>query len=78
MAKKELPPEPKLGIYRHYKGSLYRVLCVALHSESQEKLVVYHALCEQERIWVRPLEMFSEMVMIGEQKVQRFEYMHAD
>ena len=29
------------GRYRHYKGKEYTVLGVALHSETQEELVVY-------------------------------------
>ncbi|MDT7922998.1 MAG: DUF1653 domain-containing protein [Thermus sp.] len=29
------------GIYRHYKGGLYRVLFLARHSETEEAMVVY-------------------------------------
>ena len=29
------------GRYRHYKGKEYTVIGVALHSETQEELVVY-------------------------------------
>ena len=31
-------------IYRHFKGNNYKVLCVAMHTEVQEKMVVYQAL----------------------------------
>lgn len=70
--------EPCEGVYRHYKGALYRVLHVAQHSDSQEKLVVYEALYEQGQIWARPLDAFSESVFIDGRAMRRFEYLHTD
>ncbi len=32
------------GIYQHYKGPQYEVLCVAKNSETVEDMVVYRAL----------------------------------
>ena len=60
------------GIYKHYKGDLYIVEDVAYHSETQEKLVVYRALYGDNRLWVRPYEMFLEEVNKNNQKY-RFE-----
>lgn len=60
------------GIYKHYKGDLYLVEDVAYHSETQEKLVVYRALYGDNRLWVRPYEMFLEEVNKNNQKY-RFE-----
>lgn len=55
----------ELGTYRHYKGNEYEVLGVAHHSETMEELVVYRALYGEHELWVRPLEMFVENVMIN-------------
>ncbi|WP_413500932.1 DUF1653 domain-containing protein [Psychrobacter maritimus] len=60
------------GIYRHYKGNLYQVLHTAQHSETEEALVVYRCLYGEYGVWVRPLTIFSEIVMIGGKEVARF------
>ena len=61
------------GIYRHYKGNLYQVLHTAHHSETEEALVVYRCLYGEDGVWVRPLEMFTETVVVEGQSVPRFE-----
>ena len=50
------------GIYRHFKGNLYRVLCTARHSETAEEMVVYQALYGEGGIWVRPAAMWNETI----------------
>lgn len=60
------------GIYRHYKNKEYKVLALATHTETLEKMVVYQALYGEEAVWVRPLAMFMEMVEIGGKKIPRF------
>ncbi|NBS75325.1 MAG: DUF1653 domain-containing protein, partial [Betaproteobacteria bacterium] len=32
------------GVYRHYKGNLYRVVGTARHSETREAMTIYQAL----------------------------------
>ena len=60
-------------IYMHYKGNKYKVLCTAKHSETLEEMVVYQALYGDGDIWVRPLSMWNEEVLVDGKKVKRFE-----
>jgi hypothetical protein len=71
----------KLGKYRHYRESenLYEVIGLALHSETHEEMVVYKALYDSEkfgnnRVWVRPKEMFLEDVEYDGVTVPRFQF----
>ena len=73
MTKRTIPQ----GIYRHYKGNLYQVLHTAQHSETEETLVVYRCLYGEYGVWVRPLSMFSEIIMIDGKEVPRFELIKA-
>ena len=50
------------GLYRHFKGNLYRVIGVAKHSETEEQLVVYEPQYGEGGLWVRPLDMFASPV----------------
>lgn len=52
------------GVYKHYKGNLYEVIDIARHSETLEQVVVYKALYGDYGLWVRPLAMFTENVVI--------------
>ncbi len=65
------------GIYQHYKGKLYQVFNVATHSETEEKLVVYQCLYGDYSMWVRPLAMFTEDVMIDGYAMPRFKLIQA-
>ena len=52
----------KLGLYRHFKGTVYEVIGVATHSETQEQLVIYRPVSDRNKLWARPLEMFTSKV----------------
>jgi len=62
------------GRYRHYKGNDYEVLGVAKHSETEEEVVVYRALYGTRRLWVRPLVMFLETVVVEGRPQPRFQF----
>ena len=62
------------GVYKHYKGNEYRVLGVARHSETEERLVVYQPLYGERGLWVRPEAMFHETVTRDGQEVPRFQF----
>lgn len=65
--------EIKLGIYKHFKGGIYEVLCIAKNSETLEDMVVYKSL-KDDSIWVRPLSMWNEIVIKNNQEYKRFTY----
>ena len=62
------------GRYRHYKGNFYEVIDIASHSETEEELVVYRKLYGDHSLWVRPLAMFVEHVLVNGQQIPRFEW----
>ncbi len=66
----------RLGIYRHYKGSLYRVVAVARHTETKQPLAIYHGLDGEHRTWARPLDMFQSKVVIKDEPMDRFTLLH--
>lgn len=65
----------ELGLYKHYKGKIYEVIGVATHSETLEKMIVYKATYQKEgeNLWVRPLNMFIETLVVEGKTVKRFE-----
>ena len=71
-----LPPSaPKKNeIYRHYKGDLYKVFELALHSNNEEWMVVYQPMYENPvaSLFKRPEEEWIEFVEWMGERVQRF------
>ena len=58
------------GVYRHFKGNIYRVLGLAKHTETNETLVIYN-YCDLKLpngvedygdTYARPIEMFLSEV----------------
>lgn len=57
--------------HRHYKGGWYKVLCEALHTETNETMIVYqHIFPHEQKVYVRPKEMFYGVLPNG---MPRFE-----
>ena len=58
--------------YKHYKGKNYKVLFIALDSNTNEEVVVYEALYGKHMIWTMPYEKFNSFVD-EDKKIYRFE-----
>ena len=60
------------GRYRHFKGGEYEVLCIARHSEDESPMVVYRPLYNDSGLWVRPADMWNEIVVRDGRTYTRF------
>jgi hypothetical protein len=69
------PNELKLGEYRHFKGEVCIVIGFAKNSETKEDMVIYETPGnEVSQVWVRPVSMFTEKVIVNGMKIARFKY----
>ncbi len=77
----------KKGKYKHYKGNFYEVFGLAVHSETDERLVLYKACYSLPKLeaelgtspfFVRPYDMFLEQVKVDGMLVDRFQYVGPD
>lgn len=67
----------KKGIYKHFKGKLYKVLGEGLNTETGEIFVVYTPLYDNEyELFVRPKSMFIET--LPKTNIKRFEFIRDD
>ncbi|MBZ2206885.1 DUF1653 domain-containing protein [Massilia soli] len=56
--------------FRHYKGGLYELVCVATLESDLSEMIVYRAA--DGSIWTRPKAVFFELIDVDGQQVQRF------
>jgi hypothetical protein len=54
------------------QGNEHEVVGAAAHSETRETMAVYRALYGEGGLWVRPPEMWNEMVEYNGRRVKRF------
>ncbi|MCL2368334.1 MAG: DUF1653 domain-containing protein [Oscillospiraceae bacterium] len=64
----------KPGPYTHFKGKQYEVIATATHSETLEELVVYRPADGDGTLWVRPRNMWDELVLHNGKQIKRFTY----
>ena len=62
----------KPGVYTHYKGSNYEIIVTATHSETNEEMVVYRALDNDNKVWVCPAVIMDELVEFNGKQVKHF------
>lgn len=48
-------------LYKHFKGNTYKVLNIGIHTETNEKMVVYEDI-NSHKVWIRPYDMFNSLV----------------
>jgi hypothetical protein len=68
------------GLYKHFKGAVYKVIGKAKHTETGEDLVLYTANMTRGQnggydlaVWARPLKHFDSCVIVKGEKIKRFE-----
>jgi len=71
-------PHIENGVYRHNKtAKLYEVLGTALHTETNEPLVIYKPLYASNiALFARPYAMFVEEITLDGEVKRRFEKIH--
>ena len=64
----------KEQVYRHYKGDLYRIYVLALHSNDDVWMVIYEPMYENPDapFFTRPLSEWQELVEWNGKQIQRF------
>lgn len=58
--------------YKHFKGTVYRVIGIAKHSETLAEMVIYHKDGDDTDLWVRPIEMWHDIVSRDNYQGPRF------
>lgn len=56
MTVRKLPKQDE--IWLHFKNKCYKIITIAEHTETGEQYVVYQPLYEENKKYIRPLDMF--------------------
>ncbi|MBL8158308.1 DUF1653 domain-containing protein [bacterium] len=70
----EIAQNFKHGTYRHFKGGIYKTICIGRSSEERDQEFVVYQSLDRGHIWIRPLPMFIEEVDRDGYKGPRFSY----
>lgn len=62
-----LLPQPG-EVWRHWKGGLYEVVCLAIDEALGRTMVVYAPVWSDEPVWVRTLFSWMQVVAIGKDR----------
>ncbi len=62
----------KQGIYQHFKGNKYQVF--GLCQYKGEDYVLYQKLYDDYSFWIRPYDMFFEVIQRESKKMPRFKF----
>ncbi|MGL5926220.1 DUF1653 domain-containing protein [Chroococcidiopsis sp.] len=68
----QVKPVIRLGYYKHFKGAVYRLKCLAQDSETLEWLIVYGNVHGD---WVRTADNFLDLINHEGKTVPRFEFL---
>lgn len=60
------------SLWRHYKGGVYIVLCLAAREADHNQLDVIYKDVDTGRVWSRPLANWREEVSDGTKTIPRF------
>lgn len=66
--------ENEKPIVKHFKGALYKVLNIAIHTETKEKLVIYQGKDDASSTYARPLNSFFNIVDVEGIDTFRFDF----
>ena len=50
------------AIYKHFKGNTCIVIAIGKNTETEEDMIVYSPLDDKSKVWIRPLNMWNEIV----------------
>lgn len=58
--------------YRHYKGGIYKIVCIAKHADSRRTMVIYESV-DDLKLWALDFNAFDSIKIIDGRVVKRFE-----
>lgn len=63
------------GVWKHYKGNLYKVVGLAKNTKTMERSVVYEGILKknnQKGMWITPMSDFFKIIDKDGEQIQRF------